>query len=107
MKQREKQMQYALVVFEMPYVPKEGPKETDETRKWTGLSDNLEKKAAGIAGILKLSANVYQIPLDRGLPFLAECISGAAGQQIRYCVHFFEDAPLWFGPCAPTTPSPE
>jgi hypothetical protein len=106
-------MQYALIVFEIPfYGPKEIPMpdsapESTTKREWEALSKRLREKAKGAAGVQTLAENVYQIPLDGGLQFLAECIQGAAEKKVPYRVRFLEEEPQWFGTGAQITPSPE
>jgi hypothetical protein len=76
-------------------------------RGWESLSKRLRGKAKEAKGIQMLAENVYLIPLDNGLPFLAESIQGAAEKKVPYRVRFFDDDPQWFGTWKPSTPSPE
>jgi len=96
-------MQNALIVFVMPFygqkeIPMaDSPEESTAKREWQSLSKRLREKAKAAAGVQTLAENVYQIPLDSGLSFLAECIQGAAEKRVNYRVRFFEDDPQWFG----------
>ena len=75
----------------------EPPDGTDQNAvlQWDALLQRLRDRATQIEGMEMFAENVWQIPLNNGLPALAELILGADAARIRYNVLFLEKAPEW------------
>ncbi len=86
-----KNAKIALVIAE-PIKSKAGYADQDT---WRSFLASIQKNVKQIEGIDCFHENVWQIPLDNGLPFLVELLRWAGGIGIQIRVLFLEEAPDW------------
>jgi len=82
---------YILVWIELP---PEGPMNATEMEKkkhWAALRPILEMQAKKNKDIEKLSENVWLIPRDSALPFVAVCMGGEPMPLLRVHTKFLQE----------------
>jgi hypothetical protein len=65
------------------------------THAWQQFLSGLDHITNSAPGILKLSDNVFQIPLENGLPAFVQYGEDCRAHQYSYRVLFFEENPAW------------
>jgi len=66
-----------------------------EASAWRSFLLSLDHITNSTLGILKLSDNVFQIPLENGLPAFAQYGEECRAHRHSYRVLFFEENPAW------------
>ena len=84
-------MKTALVIAELPATI-----DTDADRKnWQDFLECIRRGEMLLEKTIRLPANVWQIPLDNGLPFLGELFLSARVCKISIRALILDEPPTW------------
>ena len=84
-------MKTALVIAELPKT-----NDTDEARtRWQDFSMYIQRAGAHPKGTTQITANIWQIPLDNGLPFLGGLFQFAERCKISIRALILDEPPAW------------
>ncbi len=63
--------------------------------QWRSFLASIQKNVPPDEGTLRIRENVWQIPLDTGMPFLSKLFDWASGMRIPMHILFLDEKPDW------------